>query len=166
MKKLLALFIMLALMLALASCVAPDSEDEIPTGECFTYSQLDSGEYAIVGLTDEGKTAKTLEIPTEYEGGKVVVIGANTFSGAAVEKLVITENTNIRKLENGAFAGASGLSSIYIYQPDAEKILPPESFAGTHKDLVIYVPEGSYYDTDYFWSQVPGISDMIEFMGE
>ena len=170
MKKLLALLLVLASVFCLASCLGgetpeqPDDPTDEPTGELFVYSEVQGG-YAISGLTDEGKTAKTLTIPTEYNGEKVIVIAANAFSGAAVEKLVLTEDTNIGKFENNAVAGASKLSAIYIYQPAAENILPPENFTGAAADLTIYVPEGSYYDTDYFWSQVPDIADMIEFMG-
>ncbi len=133
------------------------------TEDLFTYSKIETG-YAVSGLTDEGKRVKALTLPTTYNGERVVVIAKDTFSGAAVEKLIITENTNLRKIENGAFDRASNLSSIYIYQFDAESILPPEDFSGAHEDLKIYVPEGSFYDTDYYWSQVPYIADMIEFM--
>ena len=160
MKKLLALLLVLSSLFALASCTSP--EDEEATSEGFIFEPVSDG-YAIVGLTEEAKTAKTLEIPLEYEGKGVIVIAANAFGGSAVEKIIITEDTNIRKLENGAFAGASHLSALYIYQPDEKSILPPDNFTGTHKDFTIYVPEGSYYDTGYFWTK---FADMIEFIGE
>ena len=119
MKKLLALLLVLASVFCLASCLGgetpeqPDDPSDEPTGELFVYSEVQGG-YAISGLTDEGKTAKTLTIPTEYNGEKVIVIAANAFSGAAVEKLVLTEDTNVGKFENNAVAGASKLSANFF----------------------------------------------------
>lgn len=170
MKKLLALIIVLASILTLASCLGGDPTGTPPagdpTGELFTYEARDGGTYAITGLTDAGKQAKALTIPLEYNGGKVVVIASGAFSGGVAEKVTITADTNVKTIENGAFSGASKLKDLYIQVEDAGAILPPADFSGTHKDFTIYVPDGSFYDTDYFWSQVPGISDLLQFAGE
>ncbi len=168
MKKLLALIITLASVLTLASCLGgePTPPAGDPTGELFTYAARENGSYAISGLTDAGKTAKELTIPLEHEGGKVTVIASGAFSGGVAEKVTITADTNVKTIENGAFSGASALKELYILVQDAGAILPPADFSGTHRDFTIYVPEGSFYDTDYFWSQVPGIADMLQFAGE
>lgn len=168
MKKLLALLIVIASILTLASCLGgtPSGPVEEPTGELFTYESRENNDYAITGLTDAGKAAKELTIPLEYEGGKVAVIGSGAFNGGVVEKVTITADTNVKTIENGAFSGASKLKELHIKVANAEAILPPADFSGTHKDFTIYVPDGSFYDTDYFWSQVPGIADMLQFAGE
>ena len=100
MKKLLALLLVLASVFCLASCLGgetpegPEEPDDKPTGELFVYSEVQGG-YAISGLTDEGKTAKTLTIPTEYNGEKVIVI-----AGDELEKGVV----KLRDMENSTEA--------------------------------------------------------------
>lgn len=170
MKKLLALIIVLASILTLASCLGGDPTGTPPagdpTGECFTYSLLDNGTYSISGLTADGKAAKTLTIPLEYEGKSVTVIGAGAFSGGVVESVVIPADSNIGNIMTGAFADAGELKALYIHIMDATTIIPPADFSGTHKDFTIYVPEGSFYDTNYYWGEKDYIRDLIQFMGE
>ena len=169
MKKLLALILVLACTLALASCaggnggVTPEAGDN---SDSFVYALLEDGSYSITGLTDAGKLEKTLTIPATYEGKNVTVLSQGAFDGAAVETLIITEDTNVRVLANGAFSGAASLSKVYIYFANADQITPSTDFADTSKDLTIYVPEGSSSDVTYSWEPVANISGRIQYIGE
>ena len=169
MKKLLALILVLACTLALASCLGgtegnnPEAEDNSGS---FAYTLLDDGSYSVTGLTEEGKLEKTLTIPATYEGKNVTVVAKGAFDGAAVETVIIPEDTNLRVLSNGAFSGAASLSKVYIYFANADQITPPTDFADASKDLTVYVPEGSSYDVAYSWEPVANISGRIQYIGE
>ena len=171
-KKILALILMASvLVFSFAACDFPVENGDQPLAgadsvKFFAFEERDDGTYAIVGLSAEGKQEKTLTVPLKYNDANVSVIASGAFSGGVVEKVIITKDTNVRLIENGAFSDAGELSALYIYFADAELILPPADFSGTSDDFTIYVPDGSYYDVDYFWSAVPGIKDMIQFMGE
>ena len=66
---------------------------------------------------------------------------------------ILTEDTNIRVFESGAFDGAHTLRELWIYYPTEEDITPPSNFDGTAPDFKVFVPEGSEYDIGYSWGQ-------------
>lgn len=134
-------------------------EDE--NAKYFLYEKREGGSYRIVGLTDEGKRQKTLTIPLGYDTYKVTAIGKEAFVGAAADTVVITENTNLRMLENGAFSGALSVKALKILYPDAATLTPPADFSGASDAFRIYVPESSNYDTDYNWVEVAGIKKIL-----
>ncbi len=119
----------------------------------FTYELLTNGGYRISGLTEEGMAEKALTLPLGYNGYKIVSVGADAFAGSAAEKLIIPENTNIRTLEDSCFRGANKLSELWIYYPEETDINPPSDFYGVARDFTVHVPEDSYYDMGYDWSQ-------------
>ena len=119
----------------------------------FEYTLLQDGSYAISRVKDEYKNMTELTLPLGYDGYKVTSVGANAFSGTAVNKIVIPEATNIRILENDAFRGAGELREIWILFKNEAELVPPDNFRGTRSDLVIYVPEGTGYQSGYYWSQ-------------
>jgi hypothetical protein len=96
----------------------------------------------------------------------VTAIGEGAFAGSSVVKLTIGADSYLDTLRNGAFRGASNLRELYILKPYAESITPPADFSGVHSSFKIYVPDNSEYKTEYFWSQVPGISDLVIFIEE
>ena len=134
-------------------------EDE--NAKYFLYEKREGGSYKIVGLTDEGKRQETLIIPLGYDTYKVTAIGKEAFAGAVAENIVITENTNLRMIENGAFSGATSVKSLKILYRDAASLSPPADFSGTSVLFRIYVPEGTDYDTDYNWVEVAGIKKIL-----
>ena len=121
--------------------------------DSFLYEKKENGSYKIVGVSPSHRADKTLTVPLGYNGYKVTEIGAGAFSDCSVEKLIITEDTNITYFERGAFSRASQLSSLYIYYPHEEDILPPPDFNGTKDSFKVYVPSGSAYKNGYYWSQ-------------
>ena len=99
-----------------------------------------------------------------YNGRRVTAIAQSALSGGAVEKLIITEDTNLRMLENGAFKDASELRELRIYFRQAEELMPPADFFGTRDDFRIYVPRDTDYNVDYNWVEVLGIGELLKFM--
>ena len=126
-------------------------EDE--NAKFFELEKMENGAYRITGLSELGKTVKTLTLPLGYDGYMVMSVGKGAFSGGAVEKIVLPEESNIKNFESSSFAGASHVSELWIYYPTAEDILPPPDFVGVSGDFVVHVPEGSSYDFDYYWSE-------------
>ena len=129
-----------------------EGEDE--NAKYFTFERLESGSYAITGLTAEGLEMKTLTVPLGYDGYKVTDIKAGAFASSKLETLILTEDTNIVFFEGDTFTGASRLKDMYIYQPNGDLISPPTSVAGTASGFVIHVPLGSNYADGYYWSQI------------
>ncbi len=132
----------------------------------FLYEKRSNGSYKIVGLTEEGRAQRTLTIPLGYNTYKVTAIASEALVGAAAETVVITEDTNLRMLENGCFSGAVSVKALQILYPDAASLAPPADFSGTSAYFRIYVPGGSDYDTNYNWVEVAGIKKILVFFEE
>jgi len=126
-------------------------EDE--NSKYFTYEKAENGAYRITGLTELGKTMDSLTIPKGYDTYTVLYVGAGAFEGGVVKSLTVPADTYLKGFETSAFRGASELRDIFIYYPDADGIMPPSDFNGTHASLRVHVPIGSSYDTQYFWSE-------------
>lgn len=126
-------------------------EDE--NAKYFEYTSLDSGAYMITGVKDEYKHMTTLTVPLGYDTYKVTHIGARAFEGTALETLILTEDTNVRNIMNGAFKGASNLKSLYIYYPDSEAIAPPADFVGVASGFTVYVNENWRNCAMYYWGE-------------
>ena len=126
-------------------------EDE--NAKYFEYVSLEGGAYMITGVKDEYKHLTTLTVPLGYDTYKVTHIGARAFEGTALETLVITEDTNVRNIMNGAFKGASSLKSLYVLYPDSEAIAPPADFVGVASGFTVYVPESWLNCAMYYWGE-------------
>ena len=126
-------------------------EDE--NAKYFEYTSLDSGAYMITGVKDEYKHMTTLTVPLGYDTYKVTHIGARAFEGTALETLILTEDTNVRNIMNGAFKGASSLKALYIYYPDSEAIAPPADFVGVASGFTVYVNENWRNCAMYYWGE-------------
>ena len=126
-------------------------EDE--NAKYFEYTSLDSGAYMITGVKDEYKHMTTLTVPLGYDTYKVTHIGARAFDGTALETLILTEDTNVRNIMNGAFKGASSLKALYIYYPDSEAIAPPADFVGVASGFTVYVNENWRNCAMYYWGE-------------
>ena len=118
----------------------------------FEYEKTEIGTYKIVGLTQLGKSQKTLTVPQGYDGKKVTAIGPSAFEGGSVTKLVIPADTNVDTIMDGAFTGASTLTEMWCYVLDCESILPPASFEGTASSFKVHVPPESTYNSGYYWA--------------
>lgn len=134
----------------------------------FTYRELENGNMEIVGLTEEGRAADVLTVPRSVQIGDtgsgigVTSIGAGAFSGASAREIIIPEDTNLRQIMNGAFSDAESVELISIKYATAEDIFPPtDNFSGASDGLVIHVPDGSNYVSDYNWSENVKLVDII-----
>ena len=119
----------------------------------FTYSQNENGSYTITGLTEEGKKKPSLTVPYGAETFIVTGIAKDAFFGTELRELIIPEGTNLRILMNGCFAGASKLEKLVIYHEKEEDILPPFDFFGVSANFTVFIPEGTNYETGYYWGE-------------
>ncbi len=122
----------------------------------FEYEKMANGAYMIVGIKEEYTEEAELTVPLGYNGYKVMAIGAGAFSDSKLECLILSEDTNIKKFQNGAFIGADRLTDIYIYYPDCTDIEPPEdNFEGINPNFKVHIPAGSGYKNDpYGWGDM------------
>lgn len=128
-------------------------EGEDKNAAYFEYEKTSDGSYMIIGVKDGYKSSKTLTVPLGFDGYKVTAIGARAFEGCSVQKLIVTEDTNLKIFMNGAFYGAAELRSLVIRFYNENELFPPGDFVGVHSDFAVYVPEGSNYSSGYYWSQ-------------
>ena len=105
-------------------------------------------------VKDEYKNMDTLTIPKGYDTFMVTEIGKSFLSGTTVKRVIITADTNVATIMNGAFLGASSLKALEIQVMVAGSIIPPDSFDGAHPELVVYIPSGSDYKTHYGWGDM------------
>lgn len=117
----------------------------------FTFTALQNGSYAISGLTELGREAKTLTIPIAYSSRKVTSISSGALVGMTATKLIIPETTTLRAIDDGAFTGCGTLTELWIYLPDDEYLLPPSSFDGVGIGFTVHIPPESNYPTGYAW---------------
>ena len=118
----------------------------------YVFTQLSDGSYGVSGLTELGKAQRELTLPLGYNGRKVTSVLANAFSGTVAERIVITADSNIVIIHNGAFVGASTVKDLSVYKTNAGDIMPPADFYGVHPDFKVHVPIGSSYSDNYDWS--------------
>ena len=127
--------------------------DEDENAKYFEYAALESGAYMITGVKEEYKSLTTLTVPLGYNTYKVTHIAARAFEGTALETLILTEDTNVRNIMNGAFKGASSLKALYVLYPDSEAIAPPADFVGVASGFTVYVPESWLNCAMYYWGE-------------
>ena len=127
--------------------------DEDENAKYFEYTALESGAYMITGVKEEYKSLTTLTVPLGYNTYKVTHIAARAFEGTALETLILTEDTNVRNIMNGAFKGASNLKALYVLYPDSEAIAPPADFVGVASGFTVYVPESWLNCAMYYWGE-------------
>ena len=127
-----------------------EGEDE--NARYFTFELLENGAYGISGVSELGKSEKSLIIPLGYNGRKVITILEGALKDTSVSELIITEDSNIARIDNGAFLGASALKDLRIYKASEDDISPPADFRGVSPDFKLHVPVGSNYATGYKWT--------------
>jgi len=122
----------------------------------FLYEEIEGG-LAITGLSEEGKTRTSLQIPRGHDNKAILMIGDNAFADAeALEEIIIGEYAVVRSISVEAFAGCDSLRQIKLHlTPSA---LPIDSTVLTRlpEDCFIYIPQEMYgeFATDYFWSSM------------
>ena len=123
------------------------------------------GTLRTIGLTEEGKQQKELEVPWEINGMTVTEIGGYTFDGA--EKLTtIKIQSNITRILNNGFDGAPLLTSIQIDNEGQNVLVPGKDlFANVPTRAKVQVSKAHYgsFIADYFWGNY---LERIENTGE
>ena len=128
-----------------------DAEDDAVCAY-YVFTELSDGSYGVSGLTELGKAQAELTLPLGYNGRKVTAVLENAFNGTTAERIVITDDSNIVIIHNGAFFGASTVKDLSVYKTGAGDIMPPADFSGVHPDFAVHVPVGTSYSDNYDWS--------------
>ena len=128
-------------------------EGEDPNTAYFTYADMENGAKTVTGLTELGKSQTVLTLPLGVDGVKVMGISEGAFRDGSVEKLVISEDSNLAIIYNGAFTGADTLRELWIYKASGDAVSPPASFSGVAEGFTVHVPEGSDYSIHYYWGE-------------
>jgi len=121
--------------------------------DCFLYSEMNGGDFlAISGLTETGRTRRTLIVPSMADGKHIHSILSGALKDAQqLEEIRLQEN--IRLIEDEAFAGCAGLKRIVLDQTSPSRIMAGRNLlGGTH--AVLLVPEdcADTYRTNYTWA--------------
>lgn len=146
--------------------ILPEEElKDIENAKNFVFESFQMGTvtyYAVVGLSDEGKTKDTLTIPDTYNGCKVTRIDPEAFKGSTALKNLYIGN-NIFAIQPSALSGSS-ITAMYLPETmDINSIsIPneePRFTDGCAVGLKIYVTHVQYEAADpYFWD---GYSDYL-----
>jgi len=146
-----------------ADPVTPEDEQrDAQNAKDFLFEEYTLGAnryYAVVGLSDEGKTKDTLTVPDKYNGINVSRIDEYAFrSSTVLKKLYLGKN--ISGLQGNAFNGSS-VTEVYIHDDGlGVSINVPNNMSGAlatngcAPGLKIYVPKEQYGDfmsEAYFW---------------
>ncbi len=148
----------------------PDEEASPPietddNAQYFVFEEIDGG-LSIVGLSDTGKTQKTLTIPRGANGKAVVLIGDNAFAGSDVlERVVIGEQAAVTAFTAESLSNCPALRAIEIHVPPYELPMDAEAVKKMPQGCFVYVPEEAYseFATDYFWS---GMMQYVKILGK
>lgn len=135
--------------------------------DCFLFSFDERSASAwVVGLSEEGKDAQVLTVPTHVRGMQVVGIAANAFYGNETLCRIVLQ-PGIRWLEDGAFRGCSRLTAVVLAG------VSPSSCSvggGLLDDCAARIlVDGSRlgaYRTNYFWSMLAERIEAAEPAGQ
>ena len=135
-----------------------DKTDTTPTdtddnARYFVFEEVTGG-LAIVGLSDEGKTQKTLTVPRNADGKAVVLIGDNAFASDVLERVIIGKQAAVKGFTAEALANCPTLRALEIHLPPYELPLDAEAAKDMPTGCFVYVSAEAYseFATDYFWS--------------
>lgn len=140
---------------------APQAGDDSDAA-CFT-SEVADGALRLTGLTDAACTRQTLTVPAAIGGVPVDSLSPQVFAGNTIIR-EITIQGNIRRLEDGSFAGCTALERIILTHGS-----PADCTAGRGlldgTDAMVHVPQQhlSAWMTNYFWAPH---ADRLRISGE
>ena len=131
-------------------------EGDNSQADAFVFEENASG-VKTVGLTQKGKEAQSLVLPSSYNGQRVTSLEKDVFSGN-IRVREITVQENIAVLSDGSFAGCTSLERLVLRHADPEDIRVGYRLLDGAENVKIYVPEASLmaYSTDYYWGYYVG----------
>lgn len=146
-----------------AATPAPVVKGSSKDAQYFLTEEVGDGTLRTIGVTDEGKALKELEVPWEIDGMTVTELGGNTFEGC--NKLTtIYIQSNITRVLNNGFDGCPALTSIRI-DNEGQNILVPgkDLFEKVAPRARVQVARNKYgtFIADYFWGNY---NDRIEIL--
>lgn len=119
----------------------------------FVFDEVVGG-LAIVGLSEEGKTQKTLTVPRSADGKAVVLIGDNAFASDVLERVIIGKQATVKGFTAKSLSNCPALRALEIHLPPYEIPLDAEAAKEMPTGCFVYVSKDAYaeFATDYFWS--------------
>lgn len=126
---------------------AGSDEDE----RCFLYEEVKGG-WRLSGLTEEGKSAQKLVLPTRHEGLPVIGMADGLLHGMAALETV-TVQPNIGLLPDDMFSGCAALRRVILTGKPSAYSVGDAWMRGA--SFVICVPEEQLdaYRRSYFWQR-------------
>lgn len=129
--------------------------------DLFAYRQ-EGGSWILDGLTDAGRAATALILPTEYQGRPVVGVSEALFTGnTAIRE--ITVQPNIGVLYDGMFRGCTGLRKLILAGESPSAYAVGDSLM-EGANFLIYVPKHAIdnYRRNYFWQSYDSYFALFE----
>lgn len=108
----------------------------------------------LTGLTAKGAQKYLLELPISHNGLPVVAIEKDAFSSSTVlERVFISDNSNITSFRDGAFDNCPTLKSVELTVHPTQIKASPKVFGKTASQVMFYVTKELYseYVSDYEW---------------
>ena len=120
--------------------------------DCFTYRRVEEG-WELDGLTEAGRQADELIVPTRHEGLPVVGMAPELFHDQTRLRSV-TVQPNIRMLWDGLFRGCTGLRTLRLTGTDPAATVPGDGLMNGASFAILVPGEAlDAYRRSYFWQQ-------------
>ncbi len=133
-----------------ADYVQGDDSDEA----LFEYEEAEGVGYNAISLLEEGKSRKSVVLPSMHEGKPVVGFAADVFAGnGTIEEITIQEN--VRMILDGSFKGCMNLRKVILKNTQPSLLLVGFHVLEGAEQLRFYVPKDalSTYILDYLWGR-------------
>jgi len=116
----------------------------------FTYERIGEA-WRVTGLTDAGRTQKTLTIPATADGLPVTMLAEGALKSDALLSLAVEQN--VAFLPDGVFSGCPALREIHLRTSHPEMLATGRGLLAD-TDALVYVPQDAFaaYAVNYFWS--------------
>lgn len=129
-----------------------DVDGDDSDADCFTYAPLGNG-WQITGLTERGRSAQTLTLPTHYDGLPVTAYAPDLFhDDTGLQEVTI--QPNLRLLHDGSFSGCTTLRRLILTGEDPDRTAVGEGLM-EGASFQIFVPADALegYRRSYGWQQ-------------
>ena len=137
---------------AMPAAVRTDLVGDDSDADCFIYMAVDSG-WQISGLTEAGRAASSLTVPTTWQGKPVTGLDAALFHDCTQLREVVIQ-ANIHALPDGLFRGCTRLSRLVLRDGTPTGCTVGEGLTdGASFLIVVPAAQADSYRLSYFWQR-------------